>query len=245
MIYVTGDTHGEIDIAKLWPENWPQGQQLSRDDCLVICGDFGAIWSGGQRDDDLLGWYEGQPWTTLFVDGNHENFDRIGQFPITERFGGHVQVVPGYDHVIHLMRGEVYDLPMGEGDTVCAFVMGGATSTDRMWRVEGRSWWPQEMPSEQEYDNATANLKRVEWRVDYVFTHEVPYSALYDALDWSYAAQRCDPKGDELTGYLQWVNDNLDKDRLRMWYAGHHHVDRKVLDDKHRVLYQDIVALGE
>ena len=29
MIYVTGDTHGDIDKAKLEPSRWPQGQLLT------------------------------------------------------------------------------------------------------------------------------------------------------------------------------------------------------------------------
>lgn len=245
MIYVTGDTHRDIDKAKLEPSQWPQGQLLTRDDYLIICGDFGAIWNReGEGDNALLSWYEQQPWTTLFVDGNHENHDRIDTFPVTERFGGKVQVVPGYHHVVHLMRGEVYELPVSQSQTVRAFVMGGATSTDKMWRTEGLSWWAREMPSQEEYDNATANLKRVNWQVDYVFTHDVPYNALVDALDWSYAIQHCDPKGNELTGFLQWVDDELDKDYLKMWYAGHYHVDKPVMDDKHCILYQKVVPLG-
>lgn len=162
---------------------------------------------------------------------------------MTERFGGKVQVVPGYEHVVHLMRGEVYDIPIDGDETVHCLVMGGAESIDKMWRVEGVSWWAAEMPSEAEYANCTANLERVGWSVDYVFTHEVPYNAKVDAMNWSYAVKRRDPPWYELSGYLQWVDDKLDKGRLRMWYAGHHHVDRMVLDEQHRVLYQDVVLV--
>ncbi|MBP3885099.1 MAG: hypothetical protein J6D54_09210, partial [Olsenella sp.] len=138
MIYVTGDTHGSHDVGKLHPRQWPEGQGLGRDDYLVILGDFGAIWDWGTDDHALLAWYEAQAWTTLFVDGNHENFDLIDAFDVSEMFGGRVQVVPGYPHVIRLMRGEVYDLPVARGDaargdaapgeTVRCFVMGGAPS---------------------------------------------------------------------------------------------------------------------
>ena len=245
MIFVTGDTHGDIDKAKLGADEWPVGQTLSRDDYLIVCGDFGAIWYGDHRDEELLAWYEAQPWTTLFVDGNHENYDLIDTFPVTERFGGKVQVMPDTDHVIHLMRGEVYDLPVEAGETVRAFVMGGASSTDRMWRVEGRSWWAREMPSDAEYANATANLKRMGFQVDYVFTHDVPHEALLDTSVFDYAAGSDIRRGNELVGFLQWVDDELDKDRLKMWYAGHHHVDKFVMDGQHCVLYQQVVPLGE
>ena len=44
MIYVTGDTHGEHDIAKLFPGAFPDGKKLTRNDYLIITGDFGGGW---------------------------------------------------------------------------------------------------------------------------------------------------------------------------------------------------------
>lgn len=244
MIFVTGDTHGRTDIAKLEPRFWPLGQRLTRDDFLVICGDFGAYWDGGARDRAILDWYESYPWTTLWVDGNHENFDLIDALPVSTRFGGRVQVDSEHPHVIHLMRGEVYDLPVEDGITARAFVMGGAPSIDRAWRTEGVSWWPQEMPSDEEYANAVANLERADWSVDFVFTHEVPRLAMVDALAWDYEVEGADPETTELDGFLQYVDDKLDAERLSMWYAGHYHIDREVMDEQHCVLYDAIVQLG-
>ena len=244
MIFVTGDTHGTKDYLKLHAEFWPEGQTLTRDDYLIVCGDFGGVWDGGDRDRTILSWYESQPWTTLWVDGNHENHDIIDELPVTERFGGRVQVAPGYPHVIHLMRGEVYDLPLSKRETVSAFVMGGAQSTDRVWRVEGESWWEREMPDDQEYDNATANLDACDWSVDYVFTHDIPWNMTVDALEWDYFIEQGDPEKNELSGFLQYVDERLDKDRLEMWYAGHYHIDALVGDDQHCVLYQEVVELG-
>jgi hypothetical protein len=241
MIFVTGDTHGREHIAKLASTQWPQGQELTHDDFLVICGDFGAIWSGGDGDKDLLAWHDRQPWTTLFVDGNHENHDLIRTFPVEERFGGNVQVVPGCENVIHLMRGEVYDLPVAPDTTARAFVMGGAPSTDKMWRVEGRSWWAREMPSDEEYDRCTASLEAAGWRVDYVLTHEMPADLRMRALDWRYYPSLAGTT-DRLTNYLQWVWERLDRDALRMWYAGHYHVDLMAAE-KCRVLYRDVVPM--
>lgn len=249
MIFVTGDTHGAHDLDKIHPSLWPEGQRLTRDDYLVICGDFGAIWSGDARDDELLGWYESQPWTTLWVDGNHENYDLIDELPVSRRFGGRVHTIDGCPHVIHLMRGEVFDLPVSADETVRAFVMGGAPSIDRHLRTEGVSWWPRELPDYEEYDNAEANLAGCGWSVDYVFTHELPSDARAEALSMSEATLWDDYDEDpqietgELDEFLQDVDDRLDKDRLIMWYAGHHHMDQEI-DDQHCVLYQEIVELG-
>lgn len=245
MIYVTGDIHRTKDIAKLRANRWSEGQALTRDDFVVVCGDFGAIW--GKRDlanggGALLRWWEDQPWTTLFLDGNHENHDLMDALPVEHRFGTPVHAIPGCPHVAHLMRGYVYDLPLTPAKTVRCLAMGGARSTDRAWRCEGESWWAREMTSDAEYDRCTASLEAAGWRVDYVLTHELPADLRSRALDWhSYAelASVVDP----LSNYLQWVYDTLDRDALRMWYAGHYHVDRMVAD-KVRVLYQDVVRMG-
>ena len=246
MIYVTGDTHASNNIAKLRPSRWRKGQTLTRDDYLIICGDFGAFWGPLENDRKILSWHESNPWTTLWLDGNHENHDMIDDLPVCERFGGSVHIHPDFPHLIHLMRGEVYDLPTSAGETVRAFVMGGAPSIDRLWRIEGISWWAREMPSDEEYAHAERSLERVGWSVDYVFTHDLPRRAIPDALaaDKSYDA-RYGVATSEIDDFLQRVDDRLDKDRLRMWYAGHYHVDTKVMDDKHCVLFNSVVRLGD
>ena len=42
MIYITGDTHGDIDYPKLLKL---AEKNLSYDDYLIICGDAGICWS--------------------------------------------------------------------------------------------------------------------------------------------------------------------------------------------------------
>ena len=43
MIYVCGDVHGDYDIGKL--EYLKSLDILTEDDYLIICGDFGGVWS--------------------------------------------------------------------------------------------------------------------------------------------------------------------------------------------------------
>ena len=50
MIYVTGDTHCPIDIRKLSTKNFTEQRNLTKDDALILCGDFGAVWDGGKED---------------------------------------------------------------------------------------------------------------------------------------------------------------------------------------------------
>ena len=243
MVYLTGDIHGPLSVAKFSSRAWPEGKELTRDDYVIILGDFGLVWDDSMECRYWLKWLESKPWTTLFIDGNHENHDALDAMDAEERFGGKVHVIPGHPHVIHLMRGYVFDLPLSKTEVVSALAMGGARSTDRMSRIEGFDWWAREMPSEEEYDRCTASLQARDWRVDYVLTHELPADLRMHALDWRSFAE-LSSGADRLSSYLQWTYDNLNKGALRRWYAGHYHVD-KFVDGKVRVLFEDVVPIDE
>ena len=70
MIWITGDTHG--DFRRFSTGSFPQQKQMSRDDYAIITGDYGGIWDGSPTEVYWLNWLEEKPFTTLFVDGNHE-----------------------------------------------------------------------------------------------------------------------------------------------------------------------------
>ena len=105
-----------------------------------MLGDVGVCWDGGKRDALLKRF----PVTTLFVDGNHENFTLLNDYPVTEWHGGNVHKIE--PDIIHLMRGQVFEI---EGKKI--FTMGGAHSTDKMYRTERVSWWAEEDPSKEEW----------------------------------------------------------------------------------------------
>ena len=78
-IYIMGDTHG--DFQRFGSKYFPQQKEMSRGDYVVIAGDFGGLWDGSQKDQYWLDWLNKKPFTTLFVDGNHENFDLLNTLP--------------------------------------------------------------------------------------------------------------------------------------------------------------------
>ena len=96
---------------------------MGREDYLIVTGDFGGLWDGGPKDQYWLDWLEGKPFTTLFVDGNHENFDLLNTLPERQWNGGSVHVAR--EHVLHLMRGQVFTF-----GGLTWFTMGGASSHD-------------------------------------------------------------------------------------------------------------------
>ena len=80
MIYITGDCHGSFERfnASIFPEQ----KEMTKDDYVIICGDFGGVWNKDEESNMetmLLDWLDCKPFTTLFVDGNHENYERYNQ----------------------------------------------------------------------------------------------------------------------------------------------------------------------
>lgn len=73
--------------------------QLSREDFMIICGDFGLIWKDCEEERNWLKWLEDRPWTTLWIDGNHENFDRLKSFSTEKWNGGLIQKIT--PHIFH------------------------------------------------------------------------------------------------------------------------------------------------
>lgn len=231
-VYVTGDVHGraEYGASRFAFKSWPLGRTLTRDDVVIVAGDFGFVWNGSNAEKYWLDWFESKPWTTCFVDGNHENHHALAELPVREWNGGLVHEVR--PHVLHLMRGEVFDIA---GTTV--LTMGGAASNDKQYRKEGRSWWPDEMPSEEEMGHCRASLDRVGWRVDCVVTHEAP-AALAEVLCREHGRGY---RGDRLQTFLGELEGRLD---YRIWLFGHYHGD-KWCDARHRLIYRDIVPIED
>ena len=106
MIYITGDTHGNWK-SRLHHDVFPEGDTLSKNDYVIICGDFG-LWHDTEDERFALNWLNAQPFSTLFVCGNHENYDRLYQYPVEEWHGGKIHKI--CDSVFHLMRGQVFDI---------------------------------------------------------------------------------------------------------------------------------------
>ena len=197
----------------------------------------------------ILDWLDSRPFTTLFVCGNHENFDRLYQYPIENWHGGKVHKIR--ESVIHLMRGQVFKIAEKK-----IFSFGGASSHDiqdgilepdapdflrrfqqlnaqgAAFRVNHRSWWREELPSESEYAEARANLDRAGWTVDYLLTHCGPTSIQNDLLGPL-------SKPDALTDFLEEIGQRC---QFKYHFFGHYHRN-EIVRKKCVLLYEQIIRL--
>lgn len=226
MIFVTGDTHIPHDISKLNSRRFPQQMLLSKNDYVIVCGDFGGVWYGEEKDAHWLNWLNNKSFTTLFADGNHCNFDLLNAMPVKKWNGGNVHQIR--ESVYHLMRGQVFTI---DGNKI--FTMGGASSHDKEYRVEGRSWWSQELPSDKEYETAFKSLDENNWEVDFVITHCAP-DRIQNILSDGYYVH------DKLTNFLEVIDKKL---KYKHWYFGHYHENGEI-DNKHTVLFDDIQQIA-
>lgn len=230
MIYITGDTHIPLDILKLSKHNFPLQDTLTSDDCLIVCGDFGLIWDSESTKEELYWtkWLNNKKFKILFCDGNHENHPRLNTYPIETLYNGKVHRIS--DNIYHLMRGEIYDI-----ENKKIFVMGGASSHDIEWRIEGFSWWKEEIPSTEELLRGVDNLIAINNQVDYVISHCLPTSAQI-FVNPTYV-------NDKLTDYFDELKNGID---FKRWYCGHYHINKNIkADDKYyTVLYDKIIKIG-
>lgn len=164
MICVIGDTHG--DYSRF---SHRKIRAMKKDDLLVICGDFGFVWDGSDRERAVLKKIGAKRFTTLFLLGSHDNYDLLEQYPEEPFAGGMARNISG--RLYMLSSGHIFDL-----DGHSAFVFGGGQSADVEARMENITWWEQELPDEARLDEGRKRLSEAGDRVDYIFTHEPPAS---------------------------------------------------------------------
>ena len=241
-VYIFGDTHAVIDTAKLSARQFPESKRLTENDYVIICGDFGFpflpsdILPESEKDPNCdirssrrtyrywMDWFASKPFNILFVDGNHECFEYWYNQPSEEWHGGLIHRSTDAPNVIHLQRGEYYEI---DGHTFWCF--GGAESHDKMFRIPGFDWSPAELPSMPECLHGFSTLGKHDGKVDYIITHTAPKSILYEmGFDSSYF--------DPVSKYLDVILKNT---KYKFWFCGHMHQDILIPQYRLNILYND------
>lgn len=160
-IVVAGDWHGNTRWALKVIGR--AAEQLDREHPKIILslGDFG-LWPGGDGYISALSRALDRNGTVLwFIDGNHEDHDRLRELHASEP--GMAPVDPD-GRIWHLPRGHRWNW---HGRTWLA--LGGGVSLDRAIRTAGRDWWPEEeITSEQALGVMQAGPAHV------LVSHDVP-----------------------------------------------------------------------
>ena len=125
---------------------------VKKGDTLIVCGDFGFIWSGDKREDKVLKRLGRKKYNILFVEGCHENFELLYKYPQEDWNGGKVRAISG--RLKQLVRGSVFNI---EGKKIFAF--GGGQGVDHDIRKSYKTFWEEELPTDEELQNGLENLK--------------------------------------------------------------------------------------
>ena len=219
-IFVTGDTHGVQNRILEIESKIPEGSTI------IVCGDWGHLFFNDKSENEFLDDLERRQFIYCFVDGNHENFPAIYSHPVENWNGGLIHRIRS--NIVHLMRGEIFEI---ENKKILVF--GGAYSVDRAMRVPGLSWWPQELPNDDEYKNAQENLAKADYKVDYILTHTAPLNTIC-IMGYEPSIREL-----ELNNFFQWISERVE---CKRWYFGHWHQDRTVLP-KHTAVFRKIHEL--
>lgn len=252
MVYISGDCHAEW--GRFSTKSFPEQIEMTRNDFVIVCGDFG-IWHDNPTERWWLRWLEEKNFTLLFVDGNHENFDRLysDEFKIVDFHGGKAHKIR--ENIYHLMRGYIFDL--------CGkkfFAFGGASSHDindgildrndfasdddfkrtyrcwnrekKMFRINHYSWWRQEMPSQEEMDFGLKTLAEYDDKVDFIVSHCCPQEIAAIFSNGFY-------KSDQLTTYFNVIANTID---FSKWFFGHYHNNMQIMN-KFIMLYEQIIRV--
>lgn len=228
-IYITGDTHGEYgriyEIDRL----------LKEGDCLLVCGDWGYLFSDSFSERRFLDDLEARPYTIMFVDGNHENFPAIYSYPQEMWNGGKIHRIR--KNIMHLCRGQVFEI---EGLRFFAF--GGGYSLDKASRTEGLSWWKEELPTQAEYEEGKKNLEKADWEVDYILTHTLNVESIkvLATMERSGEIKPLTPEEAPLNFYLEDIRACT---TYKEWFFGHFHRDLSIGYTRQRGVWFDMVKL--
>lgn len=224
MIYVTGDMHGSED--RLFDHEW---RCLKSGDVLIVCGDFGYLWDGGEREKQAVDYIASRKFTVAFVDGTHENFDLLSRQKVTMWKEGLVHRIKG--NLLHLMRGQVYNI----GGTKI-FTFGGGESPDKDMRIEQGFWWREELPSPTEMALGAKRLDEEKCNVDYIITHEPPSLVKSAMLVRNGETERIS----QLNGYFEEIGRAC---KYKQWFFGAMHEDRQITS-QHTCVFRKVLPIN-
>ena len=225
---LTGDCHGVF--TRFY--NLPKDEEIG----MIILGDAGFNFYLNKTDERKKKEVcENYPHITFYcVRGNHEcrpqDLPNIAK-QFDENVHGVVYIEPDYSNIRYFLDYGLYCI-----DGYNCYVIGGAYSVDKYWRLEQANmteenndpkksgWFANELLTKEEMNKATRQIymfKDMGESIDFIFSHTCPY-------DW-------EPR-DLFLGFIdqstvdesmeKWMNKIKEDIHFFAWCFGHFHADR-------------------
>lgn len=227
MVVLTGDTHGTQGIReRLSLLKFALPRMKKEHLTIIVLGDFGLMLEREEYERDIklveerLSRIENV--TLAFLSGNHENFDIVNNLEEVEKWGNKVGYVS--ENIYHLKTGRVYEI---EGETYAIY--GGALSIDKYRRIEGVSWWKEEIPSKEENQLFIEEMLARNWEVDYLLTHTAATNEirLIDMYPFTGKLE------DFVARDIQVIKEGIE---IRKFHAfGHFHINKNLIEE-HKII---------
>lgn len=186
-------------------------KEVTKNDFVIICGDL--VESGIRKK---------------------KAKKRLYDYPVEEWHGGKAHKIRL--SVIHLMRGQVFDIDGGILEPDDPDFKKKKKKLDRGWRpyrINHVSWWKQELPSVEEMEEGRKNLATHDNKVDFIVTHCCSSSTQILLGGSMY-------KPDIETTYLEEIRQTTS---FKKWFFGHYHNNRNV-NAEEILLYEQIIRIS-
>lgn len=214
MIFITGDKHRDFTDVGVFCKR----AETTKNDVLIVLGDAGINYYLGESDQAVKRELQALPVTFLFINGNHEerpeNIEGYELVDIDEKdVRGKCYVEKQFPSLWFASNSEF---------TIAGkrcFVIGGAYSVDKYFRLRnGSMWFRSEELTEEEIDDIR---KELHGEYDYFLAHTCPrrYEPVDSFLPWV----NQDQVSKRMENFLDEVAENHPEAK---WYCGHWHIDR-------------------
>lgn len=229
MIYLTGDTHG--DVSRI--EDFCNQHQTSKEDIMIILGDAGFNYFLNIADYDLKRKAESLPITFFCIHGNHEERPQnINGYQEVQFHNATAFCQEQFPSLYFAKDGEFYDFNGKQ-----CLVLGGAYSVDKYYRIpRGYKWYASEQPDNLEKQRIEQEIAKHNYQTDIVFSHTCPYQTRPEHL---FLAGLDQSKVD--TSMELWLQEISQKLSFERWYFGHYHSEWT--NGKYQMLFKNIIKL--
>ncbi|MBE6877879.1 MAG: hypothetical protein E7488_01750 [Ruminococcaceae bacterium] len=217
MIFVTADTHGEVERF-----DDKQLKKIKKGDTLVILGDFGFVWNDSEKEKKALARLAKKPYTILFIDGLGDSFEVLAKYPETVYCGAKSREIVK-DKIYYICRGEVAEI---ENRKLLCFGGNDIYDPDIVESFDD--------PAAADFENCGANLEKHGNSVDYILTH-IPSGRINRFINLDSHATS------ETMDFFDLVAKDVD---YKKWYFGCLHLD-KYISPKVQAVYLDVHALWQ